>query len=96
MRSRYSAYALGGHGEYLLNTWFVTTRPQVSIEHLSQKECDWQQLAIVNKTQQGDSGMVEFKASYQESGKLQCLHETSQFKREQNRWYYVDGEIHSH
>lgn len=36
MRSRYSAYALGGYGEYLLKTWFppmasgLTREPQAT------------------------------------------------------------------
>ena len=35
MRSRYSAYALGNHGEYLLRTWFPPTARGLSAAILS-------------------------------------------------------------
>ena len=35
MRSRYSAYSLGGYGSYLLKTWFAPMAKDLSIEELS-------------------------------------------------------------
>ena len=34
MRSRYSAYSLGGYGNYLLKTWFAPMAKDLSIELL--------------------------------------------------------------
>ena len=37
MRSRYSAYALGGYGQYLLDTWHSMMCKEMSAEDLSQQ-----------------------------------------------------------
>ena len=41
MRSRYSAYALGKHGDYLLQTWFPATAGGLSAAQLSEVSCQW-------------------------------------------------------
>lgn len=94
MRSRYSAYALGDHGQYLLDSWFPATAAGMTAESLSEKNLHWCGLEILDKSQQGDDGMVEFKARYKtESGDLQFMHEKSVFKRIAGRWLYVGGEV---
>jgi SEC-C motif-containing protein len=96
MRSRYSAYALGNHGEYLLRTWFPATARGLTAETLSQRNCDWLGLEIVDKEQTGDQGMVEFKAGFRdESGVRQVMHEKSVFQRIGGSWLYVGGEVSS-
>lgn len=94
MRSRYSAYALGGYGEYLLETWLPVMTRNLNAETLSQKNLDWLGLSIIDKSQQGNEGIVEFKADYLDSnGQPGQLHERSVFSRIKGRWYYVGGEI---
>jgi SEC-C motif-containing protein len=94
MRSRYSAYALGGYGQYLLDTWLPAMSSGLSAEQLSTREHQWIELTVLNKSQQGDSGMVEFEALYIDSaGVHHCLHEKSAFTRIQGRWIYVGGEV---
>jgi SEC-C motif-containing protein len=94
MRSRYSAYALGGYGQYLLDTWLPATSAGLSAEQLSTRENQWIELIVLNKSQQADSAMVEFEASYRDSsGVYHCLHEKSVFTRQRGRWIYVGGEI---
>jgi SEC-C motif domain protein len=94
MRSRYTAYALGGLGEYLLDTWFPATSQGLSVLELSQKTLNWQRLEIHHKSQRGDAGAVEFSAWYKDAqGEEQCMHEKSEFRRIQGRWYYVGGEV---
>ena len=96
MRSRYSAYALGNHGEYLLRTWFPATARGLTAETLSQRSCDWLELEVIAKEQNGDQGLVEFKASFRdESGARQVMHEKSVFQRIGGRWLYVGGEVSS-
>ena len=96
MRSRYSAYARGGLGRYLLHTWFPVTAPPLSEIELSQRSQEWTGLEVLAKSQQGDDGMVEFKAHYLgENGEPAVLHEKSVFKRIGNRWLYVGGEVNS-
>lgn len=94
MRSRYSAYALGGYGQYLLDTWLAATPQGLSAEQLSSRDHQWIKLTVLNKSQKGDSGMVEFEALYIDShGVQQCLHEKSSFTRQRSCWIYVGGEL---
>lgn len=94
MRSRYSAYALGGYGEYLLNTWLPDTAcaQGLSALQLSEKTTEWIELDVLAKSQKGDDGWVEFNASYIDTENVQSvMHECSAFKRIKGRWYYVNG-----
>lgn len=95
MRSRYTAYALGGYGEYLLQTWFPATSAGVDATSLSIRSLDWCGLEILDKSQQGDNGMVEFKAYYHpaKADDDGVMHEKSTFVRTNGRWFYVGGEV---
>jgi SEC-C motif-containing protein len=96
MRSRYSAFALGDHGDYLLQTWFPPTAGKLTAETLSRRDREWTRLEILSKAQQGDKGWVEFNAWYRdEAGRTQVLHEKSIFQRSGGRWLYVGGEVSS-
>ena len=94
MRSRYSAFTLGGYGDYLLDTWLPSTATGLSAYELSQPSVNWQRLELLEKSQRGDSGMVEFKAYFlDQAEQIQVHHEISRFLRVSGRWLYVDGEI---
>jgi SEC-C motif-containing protein len=96
MRSRYSAYALGGYGDYLLETWFPATAKGLTTEALSLRTCDWVELEVLNKSQKVDQGTVEFNAWFHnDQGDKQVLHEKSVFQRIKGRWLYVGGEVDS-
>lgn len=96
MRSRYSAYALGGYGDYLLQTWLPAMSQELSVEMLSEKNTEWTGLQVLAKSQKGDDAMVEFKAFHLDEHKQQAvLHEKSVFKRIQGKWLYVGGEVSS-
>ena len=95
MRSRYCAYALGGYGDYLKNTWHPSMSQHLSVESLSEKTCEWVKLEVIDRSQQGDKGFVEFKAYYKNFSdtKIKVLHEKSVFQRIAGRWFYIGGEI---
>lgn len=94
MRSRFSAFALGGHGSYLIDTWLPSSSMGLDVAELSQRSLNWQRLDIVAKSQQGDTGVVEFKAYFLDhDGDEQLHHEISQFCRHSGRWVYVSGDI---
>lgn len=96
MRSRYSAYAMGHQGQYLLRTWFPATAGGLTAEQLSQRDRDWIRLEVLTKQQSGDQGFVEFNAWYRDRhGHERCMHEKSVFQRSAGRWFYVGGEIDS-
>lgn len=94
MRSRYAAYALSNHGEYLLATWSSETSKGLTAESLSEKSLEWVKLEVLNSHQKGDKGKVEFKAYYKtDNEELNMLHEKSSFRRIDRRWYYVEGDV---
>ena len=93
MRSRYSAYALGGYGDYLLETWLPSSAMGLSAADLSVRSLTWVDLTVLNKSQQGESGFVEFRAAYlDELGQRTTHHEKSTFSRVKGRWFYVGEE----
>ena len=94
MRSRYTAYALGNYGEYLLATWLPESSKGLTAASLSEKSLEWVKLEIINSHQSDDEGTVEFKAYYKnEDGELSILHEKSAFRRINRSWYYVEGDL---
>ena len=96
MRSRFSAYTLGGYGEYLISTWLPASVKGLTAPELSEKTVDWQRLKVISSSQQGDNGMVEFKAWFcksPSSDELEIMHEISEFVRIQSRWFYVGGRV---
>lgn len=94
MRSRYTAFALGGHGEYLINTWSVASCGGLSASHLSLKSMDWRGLQIVMQSHDANKGVVEFKALFlNEHNIIDVHHERSRFERVDGRWFYLDGDI---
>lgn len=94
MRSRYTAYVQEA-AQYLLQTWHCSTRPdQLSLQQ--QPPLQWLGLRIVRTeagTETDAHGSVEFIARYKINGKAERLHETSQFVREDGRWFYLRGEF---
>lgn len=99
MRSRYSAFALGGLGAYLLTTWDPKYRdPALTAQLLDQRDSDWLGLEILDASDDGTRGTVEFKATYRpltaaSGAPSQLLHERSRFRRHKGAWRYVDGVI---
>lgn len=94
MRSRYSAYAAGGYGNYLLDTWHPDARASLNALSLSAKSQDWQSLEIVHAQQENNWAMIEFRATYlNQKGAELVHHELSRFVRVSGHWYYIDGEV---
>jgi SEC-C motif-containing protein len=93
MRSRYSAYSLGGYGSYLLKTWFAPMAKDLSIEELSRSDTEWLGLKILDSGISDNSGWVEFKAVYRDNQRRVEMHEKSVFTLQGNRWLYIGGEV---
>ena len=97
MRSRYSAFALGA-AEYLISTLAPERRSPNERRMLQQelRQTKWVKLEIVD-TQAGSSndtrGVVEFNAFYIAPSGAGCLHERSNFRKEGEKWFYVDGQV---
>ncbi|MDZ7900321.1 MAG: YchJ family protein [Arcicella sp.] len=98
MRSRYSAYEVMD-AQYLIDSTHFSTKSNFSKADIETwaKESSWQKLEIIS-TQNGlrddDIGKVEFKAYYKDSkGIAHIHHEKSSFKKEEGRWFFVDGNV---
>jgi len=95
MRSRYSAYVLE-LDDYLLATWAPETRP-ASLEsgEAGHRRPTWLGLTVhAHRPAGDDAAEVEFTARFRVGGgSAQRMRETSRFRREGGRWYYVDGDV---
>ena len=91
MRSRYSAFVLCNE-PYLLATWHPGTRPAIVGFDRNRK---WLGLKIIDARLTGvATSEVEFIARYRVGGGSAARHhERSRFVREDNRWFYVDGDL---
>lgn len=93
MRSRYSAYAME-LSDYIQRTWHISRRPEnmdLSEDSLHGK---WIGLTVIAHSQEGDKAEVEFVARYKpHTGPATRLHERSRFVREEEQWFYVDGDL---
>lgn len=91
MRSRYTAFAL--HlVDYLVNTTHSSQRPYHSKKEIEQwaKENKWLKLDIVKAW----DNFVHFKAYHQDKlGDVYEHEELSTFKKEGEKWFYVDGKF---
>ena len=92
MRSRYTAY-FKSHFAYLLATWHSSTRPDRLDEKQSQHWIGLKILRTVAGQFDDSEGVVEFIARYKVNGRAFRLHEISRFAKEDDRWFYVDGDI---
>ena len=94
MRSRYSAFCKGNIA-YLIATQHSDTRQADDDITLRQtiKQTQWLGLKIIaHKSKSNTAATVEFIAFYQ-ADPIGQLHERSDFIKEHNQWFYVDGEI---
>jgi SEC-C motif-containing protein len=99
MRSRYTAYATMAVA-YIIQTTHLSTRryydpPSIKAWAASSV---WEKLEIIS-TEKGMStdtiGYVEFKAYYTDANlRSQIHHEYSTFKKDGDRWFFVDGKVY--
>lgn len=97
MRSRYTAFFVGAV-DYLIDTTAAETRREDDRELLVEQSqiTNWTQLTIL-ESQAGQpddtEGQVRFEAHFESPDGNGILKETSRFRQEQGRWYYVDGDL---
>ncbi|BFM14620.1 YchJ family protein [Maricurvus nonylphenolicus] len=99
MRSRYSAHVVASQEpcaiDYLMNTWATEQRQHIdraAVEDWAVNS-QWLGLTVVSHTPKGDNASVEFAVSYRTADGSPHIHrELSQFRRDQGRWYFVEGE----
>lgn len=98
MRSRYTAHTIKNY-DYLDTSTHPSMREEVTSEEMRawSESVEWLGLEILSTRggQEGEvTGEVSFVARYAISGVPQELREDSFFRREEDQWYYVDGNVH--
>ena len=98
MRSRYTAHALRKF-DYLNETVHPDLRSETDHAEMQQwsEAVEWTGLDILSTrkgTADDDTGEVSFEAHYAVRGMPQSMREDAFFRREDNRWYYVDGNVY--
>ncbi len=94
MRSRYTAFSLQ-NVKYIQKTMQGKALSVFNAKDFNSqgKKTKWLSLEIIqaNDPSPPELGFVEFKAQFSQYGKIQLLHEKSEFHLIEGRWYYVDG-----
>jgi SEC-C motif-containing protein len=96
MRSRYTAFAQANM-DYIAETMKGPVKDQFNVESSKQwaQHVTWLGLDVIDVTpvtEQDDKGFVEFNVRYRFQNKAENIHERSEFHKEGNRWFYVNGE----
>ena len=93
MRSRYTAYVKCVE-HYIRDTLAPESRADYNEADVREwsKGSEWLGLEIISA--KGDT--VEFTAKYKTQGKVLEHHEVSQFRKQGDRWFFVDGKSHVH
>ena len=91
MRSRYAAFCINKI-DYLKETWHPETLPN-GLEDGEPNQ--WIKLEILDSSveENQEEGQVEFKAYLIFNGKLEVLHENSDFIKVDEKWVYHSGEF---
>ena len=96
MRSRYTAFVLGNL-DHIENTYAWEKREGLDRPGVRDSfgSVEWVGLEIFSTTGGGendDIGTVDFAARFKQDGKVTVHRENSNFRRDNDRWFYVDGE----
>jgi SEC-C motif domain protein len=95
MRSRYTAHAKK-EIDYVIDTTAAVQREKINrrqVENWAGRS-EWLSLQITGTEAGGaedEKGTVEFTAHYRDKGKKIEHREIAEFKKEEGRWYFVDG-----
>ena len=88
MRSRYTAHVLGD-ADYLIDSWHPDFRPaRINLD----PKIRWIELQVLDHQGSATEARVEFEARMLVNGRVQAMHEYSEFTFEQRRWLYTRGQ----
>ena len=90
MRSRYTAFVVGD-ARYLADTWHPGTRPDELELDPRQRWRGLEVLDVEDGAPDDVRGVVEFRARWSHGEESGELHERSRFRRQGERWWYLDG-----
>ncbi len=94
MRSRYTAFTLKNM-DYI----YETTHPQARLEFDRKSNQEWadqasfSKLEILKSSDEGNKGIVEFKAYFKLKDTENIHHEVAAFRKQADVWYFRDAKI---
>ncbi|ODN44081.1 nucleic acid-binding protein [Piscirickettsia litoralis] len=96
MRSRYTAYTQANI-DYIVATMKGDALNKFDRNSATAwaKQSTWLNLQVLSASathSNSQEGFVEFIASFQNQGKIECLSEKSRFVKEKGQWFYTDGQ----
>ena len=100
MRARYTAYTMGNL-KFIQDTLAAEAKKDFDMAEAKKwaEKSKWMGLQII-ETQDGKAGdskgVVEFIAKYSAGGQVIEHHEVAQFRKEKDKWVFVDGDAHTH
>jgi SEC-C motif domain protein len=97
MRSRYTAFAVG-NVDYILETHDPDRRGEIDRNNTEawSKQSEWLGFELVSSEHGGpsdDAGVIEFIAKYRAKGVTISHRERSVFRKQNGRWWFVDGQM---
>ncbi len=97
MRARFSAHATKNY-DFLNDSTHPEFRDDVDVKEIEQwsSALSWDSLEILETekgTEDDVEGFVSFRANYSINGMPQNLVENATFRKEADKWYYVEGDI---
>ena len=99
MRARYAAHALGRY-DFLTESIHPEFREEADADDIREWSSlmTWESLEILETSAGGpedETGEVSFCAHYSVQGMPQELREDAFFRKEDGRWFYVEGNVHA-
>ncbi len=94
MRSRYTAFVQGSL-DHIERTHAPEVRAdfnRAEAERLSE-ECEWRRLDIRRAIETGDTAQVEFAIRFKRDQQEMIQAELASFRREDDQWFYISGEL---
>ncbi len=101
MRARYSAHAKG-ESKFLVSSLHPSIRGEEALEEDQDKyqeikdDISWDGLEVVEASENGKLGEVDFIAHYSIQKQPQQHREKAKFVKENDEWFYFDGEVEGH
>lgn len=92
MRSRYTAFTLANI-DYIGNTMKSPAADNFNKQSIYTwaKKSVWIKLEVIHSSYDTKFGTVEFIACYSLNGSIEKIHEISNFRLDEGKWFYIDG-----
>lgn len=94
MRSRYTAFATQNF-DYIMRTTDPQARTDMDLDGTKEwmENAQFLRLEVIRAVDEGNKGVVEFKAYFKMNGSDHVHHELSKFRKLNGTWFFRDGRL---